>query len=183
MRSFCQKFLFLVLGCTVVACNHVSKYQQQQEVLSRIIGKEVHFSNLIPLNVPLYMKLDSLLTRTKHKVVIYVDSSNCEDCRISKALAVRGYELELKRKQKEIPFIYIFNTQDIVLLKNYLDRLGFRHYYFVETDNTFLSDNGISSDARFHTFLLEDSKIKVIGNPSENLKIKDLYNRVLRTSK
>lgn len=166
-KHFYLRFFLIVFGCVIYACfNHNA-------------GQEVQFKNLISLNVPTNINIDSLLAHAKHKVVIYVDSSDCEDCKISQALIIRGYDWELRQKQKAVPFIYIFNTQDIFSLQNYLAISGFRQYFFVDIEHTFLSDNRIPSDVRFHTFLLEDNKIKVIGNPSNSVMIRNQYNRAL----
>jgi len=176
------RLIIIILGfvCVIYACiSDSSKYQQQGDY-GYYIDHEICISNLIPLNVPIGTNLDSILVNSKHKLIIYVDSSNCEDCRISMALTIRGYELELKRKQKEIPFIYIFNTQDIFGLKEHLDSYGFRHYYFVDVEDRFLLDNGIQRDKRFHTFLLENNKIKAIGNPSNSSSARKRYNEVLK---
>jgi len=145
-----------------------------------MVGREMAFRGLMPFNMPEGISSQSLLEHLGHKIVIYVDSSGCEDCNISNMLSVRGYQLELKHKQREdIPFIYIFNTQEVWALQERLRESGFSQYYFVDFENTFLSNNQIPPDRRFHTFLLKNNKIQVVGNPSTNEKIRNLYNHVL----
>ena len=146
-----------------------------------MIGREIDFTELILFNLPTGETHKSLLEIARNSIVIYVDSSSCVDCSITNTLNIRGYELELKQKQREdIPFIYIFNTQDVWTLQNRLHELGFYHYYFVDFENIFLKKNQIPENSLFHTFLLKNDKVRLIGNPSSNFKIKALYNRELK---
>jgi len=145
-----------------------------------MIGSAIVFPRLLPFNMPEGMSVQSLLESSGHKIVAYVDSSGCEDCNIYNAIGIRGYELALKHKQRDdIPFIYIFNTQDIGALQDRLRQQGFYRYYFVDIENTFLEKNRIPANQLFHTFLLKDGRVQVIGNPSTNQKIRDLYDKVL----
>ena len=172
----------LGLVLAVNACNNSSN-RQQQSAFGDFVGQEVQFTNLIPLNVPVNLNLDSLLANTIYKVVIYVDSSNCEDCRIYQAIGIKGYELELKRKQKEVLFIYIFNTQDIFIIKERLDRYGFHQFYFVDVEGTFLANNRIPANKRYHTFLMRKNKVQIVGNPATSQKVRGEYNKTLKISK
>ena len=160
-------------------------FQRPQDggVIGQVVGREVVFQRLLSFNIPDRMSLGSLLESSEYSVVIYVDSSSCEDCGITFALNTRGFELELKQKQREdIPFIYIFNTQDVWTLQSRLREMGFHHYYFVDFENTFLEKNEIPANKLFHTFLLKNNKIHLIGNPSTNQKVRKLYNKILRVS-
>ena len=173
-----KKILLIGFVCVTCSCNIVNNHKKK--ILSdNYIGNEILLSSLVFFNNSTEVNLDSL-TYSRYKVVIYVDSSNCDDCRISQALAIRGYELEIIRKKKYIPFIYIFNTQDAFSLKEHLEYYGFRSYYFVDLEDTFLSANNITHDKRFHTFLLENNKIKVIGNPSISSDARRRYNNALK---
>jgi hypothetical protein len=145
------------------------------------MGKEILFEGLLSFNLQEGMTLSSLRGNADHCIVVYVDSSSCEDCSITNALNLWGYELELRQKQKDnVLFIYIFNTQDIGVLQKRLHDLGFFHHYFVDFENVFLSNNQIPRDLRFHTFLLKDNKVRIIGNPSSNQKVRKLYDKALR---
>ena len=146
------------------------------------IGKAISFSSLIPMNSSQNsVNKDSLILASPFKVVIYVDSSSCEDCSISSALGMRGYQIEL-RERTDIQFIYIFNTSDLSSLNQRLLNLGFYHYYFADIDNIFTKVNNIPASQQFHTFLLEDNKVKVIGSPILNTKKKKSYNKAMSVS-
>ena len=153
-----KKILLIGFLCVTCSCESVNTYPKM--ILSdKYIGHKVLFSNLVFFNNLTEVNIDSL-TYSRYKVVIYVDSSNCDDCRISQALAIRGYELELIRKKKNIPFIYIFNTQDAFSLKEHLEYYGFHSYFFVDLDNTFLSTNNITHSAAW----MEIHKDELLAN-------------------
>jgi len=177
-RNFAITGLGLLL---LYACNG-NKRTHADNPISQLIGRTILFEELLPFNLPEGATLYSLSKNANYGVIVYVDSSSCENCSITAALNIRGYQLELQEKHRDdIRFVYIFNTQDVWALQQRLLDFGFYHYYFVDFENTFLERNQIPSDKRFHTLLIDnENKVLVIGNPSTNMKIRSLYNKVLK---
>jgi hypothetical protein len=181
IRQRWRSFVIAGLGLLLFyACNG-NRRPQADNPVSRFIGSEIQFDGLLSFNMPDGETLASMLKDAQNSIIVYIDSSSCEDCSISRALNIRGFELELKQKLiGDIPFLFIFNTQDIWTLEKRLHDFGFYHYYFVDYESTFLRKNKIPADKRFHTFLLdENNKVVLVGNPSTNQKVRDLYNKVL----
>ena len=177
-----RSIVMIGLGVLLFCACHGNKRPQTENVLSQFMGREIQFNGLIPFNLPEGVTLSSLLENYSNIIVFYVDSSSCEDCGMYNALNFKRYELDLKQKQRDdIQFIYIFNTQDIGALQKRLHDFGFNRHYFVDFENTFLSNNQIPRDKRFHTFLLKDNKVRIVGNPLLNKKVKNLYDKVLKT--
>ena len=180
-NQWLRNFVIIDLGLLLLCACNWSMRSHKEDAISRLMGSEIRFERLLSFNLSEGMSLSSLLEKSNNSIVIYVDSSSCEDCSISYALNIRGYEFELKQKHREdIQFIYIFNTQDIGALQKRLHDFGFYRHYFVDFENTFLSNNQIPKDKRFHTFLLKDKKVRIIGNPSTNQKIRNLFDKVLK---
>ena len=180
-RQLWRNLVLVGLGLLLYCACNGNKHPQTGNPISQMMGREILFEELLLFNQQEGATLHSLSENINYSIIVYVDSSTCEDCSITTALNIRGYQLELQQKQRDdIRFIYIFNTQDIGSLQERLRGFGFYHYYFVDFENTFLANNQIPSDKRFHTFLLHKNRVQVIGNPSANPKIKNLYNKALK---
>jgi hypothetical protein len=137
-----------------------------KEVHEHFLGQEVGFSDLVRINVSREIKdLDSLLAASTFKIVTYVDSSACENCAITAALQIRGYQIGL-RDRPDIQFVYVFNTPDALGLKERLHNMGFFHSY-----------------PQFHTFLLENDKVRAVGSPVSRAETKKYYNKIMRVSR
>jgi hypothetical protein len=152
-------------------------------VCDQFMGRDVQFLNLVRINDSREIKnLDSLINASAFKIVTYVDSSACENCAITAALQIRGYQIGL-RGRPDIQFVYIFNTPDALGLKERLHNMGFFHYYYVDVNNTFLANNNIPPYPQFHTFLLENDKVRAVGSPVGSAETKKYYNKIMHVSR
>jgi hypothetical protein len=173
----------IVSSCCVflLSCNRQKHHFK--EVHAQFLGQEVGFSDLVRINASREIKnLDSLLAASTFKIVTYVDSSACENCAITAALQIRGYQIGL-RDRPDIQFVYVFNTPDALGIKERLHNMGFFHYYYVDVNNTFLKDNSIPPYPQFHTFLLENDKVRAVGSPVSRAETKKYYNKIMHVSK
>ena len=177
-------YIILILGLCCVSLLSCNRQKHPLRVAyEQFLGQEIGFSDLIRVNASREIKnLDSLLDASVFKVVTYVDSSACENCAITAALQIRGYQIGL-RDRPDIQFVYVFNAPDALGIKERLHNMGFFHYYYVDVNNTFLKDNNIPPYPQLHTFLLENNKVRAVGNPVSRAEAKKYYNKIMRVSK
>lgn len=115
------------------------------------------------------------------KLVVYVDSSVCNACVVSKL--EKYHELEHIGNNK-LHVAIIMNPkggeEEIVLQ----ELSHYEHFFpvFIDTSSDFLLNNPhIPRDNRFHIFLVDSSSVPVfVGNPSANLKMLKRFDFVFR---
>ena len=107
--------------------------------------------------------------RSRPKLIIYVDSSECTTCRISH---LWEYD-ELFKMATETGlfdmFLMMGNTSfESIPLTRYLSDQDIAHPIFVDNDNLFLSSNPfVPQNTKYHSFLLnERGKQVFIGDPT-----------------
>jgi len=103
--------LFHLAGCSISTNDHVnSTYNKLEKIYSRkiIFDKYYSFSNHL-------YDLESKFNQSpKPKILVYIDSSGCTNCRIYNLRSWKNY---LKDIKPPIDIVYLFQTQDISTLK------------------------------------------------------------------
>ena len=119
---------------------------------------------------------DSSLWDCPLKMVVYVNREGCESCKLMSLLPVYQFALEHKRFKK-FGMILILSPSHIESAEEFLAPFRFHYTIFYDLDDSFERLNPhLPKNERFHTFLLdENNKVILIGNPTQNLKLKKLY--------
>jgi len=115
------------------------------------------------------------------KMVVYVNQGGCEDCKLRELFPVYIFTLENKPFTK-FGVVIILNPSHIESVDNFLKEVRFRHTVFYDLDSSFERTNPhFPKNERFHTFLLdENNNVILVGNPTRNVKLKNLYLSELR---
>ncbi len=125
--------------------------------------------------------LDYSLPRVDYTIVSYVDSVGCMSCKLQ-LLKWKSFISELDSiSQENVPVIFFFHPKNIEEL---IYRLKFDKYNLpvcVDVDNRFNKLNNFPADMTFQTFLLDkNNKVVAIGNPIHNLKVRELYLKIIQ---
>ena len=174
------KALSIIVGA-ILALNFFSCKDREREELSRLVyewqNKEIYFpdsmvftrfgtdtiSNFFPSEAP-------------YKVLIYVDSLGCTSCKLQLDRWKKFITYVDSVSGNRIPFYFVLQTNREKKLARILRNSEFDYPVYIDRENLVEKLNKFPPKIMFQTFLLDkDNKVKVIGNPIQNLAVKDLY--------
>lgn len=118
---------------------------------------------------------DSL--RDKPKLVVYIDSTECTTCRISRIGMYRQYFDLADQSGKLIVLVLLANTRfGEIPLVQYLADLEMHIPIYVDEENVFsISNPIIVGDSRLHAFLLNSENAPiVVGDPARSTHVQKL---------
>lgn len=120
---------------------------------------------------------------SSYKMVVYVDSAECTPCSLSK---LRFWNPLIKRARKEkvkIDYVFIVapkkSEMDDINLE--LSITDLQSSIYLDTAYVFRKKNpSIPNDRKYHSFLLDrNNKIRFVGSPVDNEKIKAIYGKAI----
>ena len=120
------------------------------------------------------------------KLVIYYDSSACNDCEVSHLTDMEWlYRKSARSKAFEVLIIFSPIPEEYTALRNMLEVHDFPYPVYIDFDGRFRRANRfIPSDVIFHSFLIDASgKILYVGNPSLSSELSEAFERSLSTLK
>jgi hypothetical protein len=170
-------FFFMVLTSS---CTQNKKIERQIEQLCEMAIR-IDVDSMVACNVS-----DSVLlnpTGSNLKMIIWADSTECSQCYIRHLDYWKGY-MKLENENPDgIQFYYILETapEKMEEMISLIQTTQLEHVIYVDTMQLFRRNNpNIPSDVLFHSFLLDsDNKVVLVGNPTRNKGIQNLFNRIL----
>lgn len=163
----------------VISCNSSSKNKVKEEIL-QWENKEIIF--------PKDMALAPFATDTLHqyngrpyKVLMYVDSIGCTPCKLRLG-AWRLFIEEMDNKYpNQVGYLFYFTYKKPAEVEGLLLSEKIHIPAVVDEGNMLNELNQFSANTNLHCFLLDkNNRVKVIGNPIYNQKIKELYLSTLK---
>ena len=127
-----------------------------------------------------YPMPDSL--RGKAKLLVYVDSTECSKCRISRFVRYEPFFKEAERSGKfEVMLLLSVKESEYAEIIEHLELLENPFPVYVDEDHAFLSQNPeLPGDSRFHgMFLQADGRPLLFGDPMANEETEKLYFSIL----
>lgn len=179
-KKFLQIMSVLIMVASLTGCE---KYFMRVN-LKRMTGNTVSLSERIvsvfdsevrPLD-------DSLMSVPK--LVVYIDSAECESCRVQK-LYQYGRLAELSRSTRKYELFILFSPKQKGK-EQFVKLLQHRDYPFpvyVDVENDFEKMNSfIPRNPRFHTFLVDRYNNPIIvGDPLAGEKMEELFMSVINS--
>ncbi len=163
-------FLSLLLLST---CQHKDKYRIT-ELIKAWDGKEILFPkemNMVQVGDSVY----TTLSLENYKIIVYVDTNGCFTCK----LHLMEWE-DLITELDSVPALFYFAPRSTDYVKDILKENLFYYPVCIDEKDSLNILNNFPKDERFHTFLLDcNNRVKAIGNPITNPKIKELYLKVI----
>lgn len=123
---------------------------------------------------------DSL--REKAKLIVYVDSSSCVPCRISKMPIYDKIISKTASFQVEVVILLANRSFSGIPLAQYVADRNLGLPIYVDEDNVFLTQNPAAApDSRLHSFLVNRQGTPVlVGDPVLSPGIAELFEKALR---
>lgn len=171
------------------ACKVDKKRMETKQIVHEWLGKEIQF----PSEVPCYVLgkdtasgLCKELFQAEYKVLLYVDSTGCSDCRLRLFEWKQLIEEADSLFQGRLKFLFFFQlkTNSTRGLEFLLRRNRFYYPVFIDTHNSIDKLNHFRQETEYQCFLLDKhNKVLSIGHPLQNVLIWELYKSVIAGEK
>lgn len=153
--------------------------------VAELLGRKIEFPDDLMLvasgNASGFGREDSVLYETGAKIVVFVDSSDCNEC----SLKWSEWALLSRQFHKDrvgVPLVFIVNAG-----ADRLQTLALNHrfdYHLFAGSDEFLRLNGLPDGELYHVFLLDrDNGVRVVGSPLNGEALADLYRETLASLK
>jgi hypothetical protein len=177
-------YLLLIVALPHYSCKEINRKAEVKKMLIEWIGKEVIF----PADITcFYMDKDTVCPKlglSPYRILIYADSTGCTGCKLLlynwKHLI---YEVD-SLMSGMVDFLFYFQPKYKEALASMLLSDTFRHVVHVDTHDKLNSLNRFPSSMEYRCFLLDkDNRVLLVGNPTRNPKIWELYKEVITGKK
>lgn len=174
-----MKYLFILLvvfySCQNTRKNEITLLIKEWE------GKEIIFPSNSEFTIQGMSKVKPLDENSDYKIVTYVDSMGCTSCKLRLLLWKKLISEIDSLSYSSVPFYFFFYPKKSTELYSILRRDDFVYPVCIDDKDTFNKLNHFSKNDQFQTFLLDrNNRVVAIGNPTNNLKVKDLYVQIIK---
>lgn len=176
-----MRLVLMLFGMAVIltGCG-LSGQRQSGELIQKLIGQEIHFSDTLLLSTREWMH-DSLrrhILEPRPKILVGITSQECNICQMQ-LLQWNVYIRKLNRRYGNIPLVFVIAEEPGVAVGSV--RSG-HCPAMVLSDPThmFWKENELPASPVFNTFLLDgDNRVILVGSPIGNPKLQELYERTI----
>lgn len=181
MKNYIYIFFLILVTIMIYINNNI--LDTKQKLQKQIV--EIHSLSII-FNVNDFHKIEGYSPKKikcpRYSFIIYVDSMSCTDC-ILKTLDKWTTYLETLHNEN-IAFNPIFAPSSRTLKSFIYKAKAVKVPYNIYIDSTFILEKNnpsIFHNKFLHTFMLDSANnILVVGNPTQNIKVKYLINNILQ---
>ena len=148
-----------------------------QKHLREWVGKDIVFTDSLFVFNNADTSYYANIVNSKCKLILYVDSTNCSDCKIKKFLYLTTlYEKSIR---DNCPVVIIFNTRDIYGMEMAFERYYINTPFIIDWTGSFHRTNRLPQEEQLRTFLVYNNKVVLAGDPLGNEKMQKLYKKQL----
>ena len=180
MKTIKYKLLLLFLLTIILyCCKDNSRQKEIAKIVSEWTGKEIVF----PENTPCYVSGKETLSelcnenfQKEFKILMYVDSAGCSSCRLKLFEWQQLVQEADSLFQGKVGFLLFFQPKNEREISFLFARDRFYYPVFMDLKGTMNRLNRFPQAMEFQCFLLDkDDRVLMIGNPTLNPKIWELY--------
>ena len=179
-HSYTKRFFVIIVTCCAfcfLSCKDTNR-EEAAKIVAEWTGKEIKFpKGLSCTSIGVDTTCVDLFS-DNYKILLYVDSLGCTSCRLKlsewKQIMAEADSLF----NGEVDFLFYFQPkkQDEKELQFLFRSNGFSHPVFIDLKNEIDQINKFPSQTGYQCFLLDrDNKVLIIGNPSINTGIWQLF--------
>lgn len=171
-----MKYLNLIILLLFLLACQDKKKEEVRRLVSEWQGKEIRFPQDMVFTRFTTDTVDFTLPKSSHKVLIFVDSIGCTNCKLQLHRWKELIQYTDSITQGTVPFLFFFQSDDKKEIQYLLKRDYFDMPICLDQSDRMNKLNHFPADGKFQTFLLDkDNKVVVIGNPIHNPNIRELY--------
>ena len=150
------------------------------KILKKWQNKTIIFPQKLQFKVFDQDTINLLNQTSRYKIVSHITLQGCTACKLQLPKWKEIKEEIDSLSSEPIPLLLFSNSKNSFKVINISKNYSFNYPICIDEKDSLNILNNFPKDERFHTFLLDqDNKIKVIGNPVLNPKIKELYLKVI----
>lgn len=158
-------FLSLIFSCQDGKRSQIISLLQEWE------GKEIIFPEKSIISIQYSDTLSQLLIDSEYKILTYIDSAGCTDCKLKLFLWNKLIHAVDSLNGMNVSFIFYSNMRNKDELERLIRRDNFAYPIFLDVQNQFYQLNNLSANITYQTFLLDRSnRVIAIGNPISSNK-------------
>lgn len=164
----------------MISCSGSNK--EQQDIVAEWVGKEIVIPEGLGFqvgNIPVDYDFDA----ADFKVVTYVDSTGCTNCRMK----LKDWEKVINSFKSspdvDVNFLMIVGSDKREEIESLVKDNNFHQPVAIDSAGYFSKANPLPSKSEYQTFLLDgNDRVVALGNPVYNPKIRELYTRLILDS-
>ena len=173
MKIICSIWTVFVILCS---CANSQK-KQYTDLLQDWMNREIQIPDN-PVFTVLARDTVDFPMQADYKILTYVDSVGCLSCKLQ---LDRWKELMEDGGFSGVDFLFFFSPEKMRDIVGTLRMEGFTHPVCIDRDKRLNRLNHFLADPTFQTFLLdENNRVRAVGNPVHNPKVKELYLKIIR---
>lgn len=120
--------------------------------------------------------VDYQIPQSEYKIVVYVDSTGCIDCKLQLHKWKSFIEYVDSVTRKRVPFMFFFHPKDRTEIRYLLKGYEIDFPVCVDMDNVFNRLNRFPVDAIYQALLLDrDNKVLINGDPIGDIETMEMY--------
>jgi hypothetical protein len=176
MRTIYYVFL-IILFLIIFSCKDRQQISEAQKIVAEWVGKEIKFPDGVKC---VYMGKDTTYSELikPYRILVYIDSIGCSSCKF-KLSAWQDLMCDNSFLiSNNVDFLFYFQPkkeEDITFL---LKVERFKYPIYLDMKNEINRLNHFPNKIEYQCFLLDsNNKVLVIGNPTLNPKIWELYKK------
>lgn len=120
----------------------------------------------------------------KYTMVVYVDSTECSPCALSKLRFWNPLIEEAKKKRVDINYVFILapKKEEMEDVDMELDITDLQSSVYLDTAYVFRKVNlNLPKEKKYHSFLLDKNRnVLLVGNPVVNEGVRNVYEKFLK---
>ena len=168
--------LLLIIGFSLFASCQETERERFTRMVNEWMGKEIRFPEHSVFTVQGKDTVDFAFRDADYKVVSYIDSIGCTDCKLKLDRWKEFMEEVQKQSDKKVSFLFFFHSKDKKELRFLTRQSDFIYPVCFDEKDDFNALNRFPVDITFQTLLLnKDNKVITVGNPVHHPKVKELY--------
>ena len=168
-----------IVSISFSSCKKNKRFDEAAKIVNEWVGKEIFF----PENLPCYvMGKDTLpglcneIFQKEFKILLYVDSAGCFDCRLKLFEWKQLIEEAESLFPEKVGFLFYFQPKNAQDLSNKFRRDRFTYPVFLDISSEVNRLNLFPQAMEYQCFLLDNkNQVLALGNPVLNSKIWELY--------
>lgn len=165
----------VVLLSTVVFISCSNRKERIAQIVSEWQDKEIFFPTNSVFTIQGKDTVDYPI-ESKYKVLVYVDSVGCTSCKLQLNKWNEFITEVDSITNHNIQFLFYLSSKNAREIRNYAIQEDFLCPFCFDPNNNINQLNNFPDQDIFHTFLLdENNKVRIIGNPNKNDRIKKLF--------
>ena len=177
IRGMLFVVFFMPLG--LMSCKKDPRRIEAEKIVEEWMGKEIQFPEEYLCNI---LGKDTSVTscsdlfNKEYKVLLYVDSAGCTDCKLKLFQWNQLIEESDSLLKEKVSFLFFFHPKDKKELQFLLKRDRMNYPVFIDFADKLNQLNRFSEQQSYQCFLLDkNNNVIMIGNPTLNPKIWELY--------